>query len=295
MSMTRKLVAGWWVAAMLSGCASGGGGGGSSAQSEPAPILCIFVPIVCILAALDAAGQPASAALTPQAFTTWAELEGARPVVASSIGVRSDAGTPTDGTVTHNPAAALGDLAALGQPGIDRHKNGVYANPYALGWNYQSFGAWNEQQAGGSAAFAAASFGQATPGSAVPTTGNATFVGKAAGFYVSPTGEASVAVSELSVKADFSARSLGLATSGTTLSSDLRTPRAAPHLDVSGTLTYGPGSSRFAGTLRNAGGTMSGTTSGQFYGPAAQELGGAFVLKSGNTRETYTGAYGGKR
>lgn len=290
----KKVIAMAAAVSLVGGCASGGGGG-SSAQSEPAPILCIFVPIVCILAQLDAAGAPAGAALTPQAFTTWAEAAGGRPVVAASIGVRSDTGTLADGTMTHNPAAALGDLAALGQAGIDRHRNGVYANPYALGWNYQSFGAWNEQQPGGGAVFAAASFGQASPGSAVPTTGNATFVGKAAGFYVSPTGEAALAVSELAVKADFSARSLGLATSGTTVSSDLRTPRAAPHLDVSGTLTYAAGASRFTGTLRNAGGTMSGATSGQFYGPAAQELGGAFSLKSGSTRESYTGAYGGKR
>ena len=291
----RKAIATAAAMWVIAGCASGGGGGGSSAQSNPAPILCIFVPIVCILAEFDAAGGPTGAALTPQAFTTWAEAVGGRPVVAASIGVRSDTGTVTDGTVTHNPAAALGDLAALGQAGIDRHRNGVYANPYTLGWNYQSFGAWNEQHPGGGATFAAASFGQATPGSAVPTTGSATFVGKAAGFYVSPTGETALAVSELAVKADFSARSLGLATSGTTISSDLRTPRAAPHLDMSGTLDYAAGSSRFTGTLRNAGGTMSGASTGQFYGPAAQELGGAFTLKSGSTRETYTGAYGAKR
>jgi hypothetical protein len=40
---------------------------------------------------------------------------------------------------------------------------------------------------------------------------------------------------------------------------------------------------------------MSGSSKGQFYGPAAQELGGAFSLKSPTTLETLTGAYGAKR
>jgi hypothetical protein len=40
---------------------------------------------------------------------------------------------------------------------------------------------------------------------------------------------------------------------------------------------------------------MSGTSNGQFYGPAAQELGGVFALKSATTVETFVGAYGAKR
>jgi hypothetical protein len=40
---------------------------------------------------------------------------------------------------------------------------------------------------------------------------------------------------------------------------------------------------------------MSGRSNGQFYGPAAQELGGVFSLKSSTTMETLTGAYGAKR
>lgn len=39
---------------------------------------------------------------------------------------------------------------------------------------------------------------------------------------------------------------------------------------------------------------MNGMSSGQFYGPNAQELGGAFSL-SGPDLESYAGAYGAKR
>lgn len=304
-----KVIAVSTTLALLGACASGGGSEGSSSpQAEPNPFLCLFVPFVCILAQMDAAGQPASAALTPASFTTWAELERGRPTVASGLGVRStyesgtdgiirrtDAASATAASVTYDPAGAVGNLAALGQPGIERHSTAIFANPYALGWNFQSFGAWNEQPSAGSGAFAASSFGQATPGSAVPTSGSATFTGKAGGLYVSPAGQQAIAASDLTVRADFSSRSLNLATSRTTIASDLRSPSAAPHLDLAGTLSYAPGASRFNGTLTSAGGTLRGQTNGQFYGPTAQELGGAFSLKSGSSVETFTGGYGAKR
>jgi hypothetical protein len=202
-----------------------------------------------------------------------------------------------------------------GQPGIDVPKNflnpgneptpfadlntmdvGVIANPYALGWNYQSFGAWNDHATGiANGIMGATSYGAATPAQSVPAGGTATFSGKVGGLYASPEGLGSMAVAELSVGVNFSARSLSIASSSTTLSRDLRAATAAPQLDLSGTLRYAPGSSSFSGTLVNAGGTMSGTSSGRFYGPAAEELGGVFTLRSAAGPETFVGAYGAKR
>ena len=40
---------------------------------------------------------------------------------------------------------------------------------------------------------------------------------------------------------------------------------------------------------------MSGSSTGRYYGPTAQELGGVFTVKSPATAETLTGAYGAKR
>jgi hypothetical protein len=69
----------------------------------------------------------------------------------------------------------------------------------------------------------------------------------------------------------------------------------APSLDLKGTLTYSAGSASFSGSIVNAAGTMQGTSGGRFYGPAAQELGGTYALKSATTSETMVGAYGAKR
>jgi len=211
-----------------------------------------------------------------------------------------------DGSAT-GYATHTGTLAALGQPGIDRvagRADGPFAgatnaalvaNPYALGWNYQSFGAWNGHGATGNGAILANSFGLPTPASAVPASGTATFTGKSAGYYISPSGHGAISAAELTVSANFSARSLGFATSGTTIAHDIKAPAAAPHLNLSGSFTYSAGANAFAGTVTNAGGTMSGRSDGRFYGPAAQELGGVFSLRSSTSVETFTGAYGAKR
>lgn len=194
-------------------------------------------------------------------------------------------------------------LAALGQGGIDVRQQrpnatssdaGLNANPYVLGWEYQSFGVWNSQ-AGASGYIRASSFGAPTPGSALPTSDSATFSGKVAGVYISPQGQSAMAAGELSVNANFSTRSLAFSSSGTAITLDARTATAAPHLNLKGTLSYAPGTNSFSGTLANPGGTLSGSSQGKFYGPAAQELGGAFTVKSSTTVETFTGAYGAKR
>jgi hypothetical protein len=213
-----------------------------------------------------------------------------------------------------DPLISFTTLAAIGQPGIDvayarfaqasptnlpglfldNGANGMAlaANPYTLGWSYQSFGVWDRSDRN---SVNATSFGAATPVGAVPTTGSATFTGKLGGFYLSPTGQGSTATAELTVNANFSSRSLSFASGGTTLTRDLNSVMPAPNLNLKGTLTYSPGSSSFSGTLTNAGATMSGSSSGRFYGPAAQELGGVLTVKSATSVETFVGAYGAKR
>jgi hypothetical protein len=203
-------------------------------------------------------------------------------------------------------------LASAGQPGIDvvriddplggspfssrpaQHLS-VEPNPYVLGWNFQSFDVWDSADQTAGRRLTAQTYGAPTPASAVPTSGAATFNGKLAGLYISPAGEGSIAAADLAVNASFSSRSLSFASTGTTLTRDLSTGIAAPNLNMSGTLSYSPTTNTFSGTLKNASGTMSGTSSGHYYGPAAQELGGVFKVKSPTSVETFVGAYGAKR
>lgn len=237
--------------------------------------------------------------------------------LGADVGVRYDAQKHlvdfTDGDMPY--ADRFLNLSGVGHPELDAgvdsdlsefpqtpftsltaNSVGLVANPYVAGWEYQSFGVWNNQDITGEQGWVGAhSFGSGTADAAVPLSGTATFVGKFGGLYVSPAGEGSVAAGDVTVNADFSARSLSFASNNTVTTRDLAVATPAPNLNLSGTLTYAPDLARFSGTLTSAGGTMSGASNGQFYGPKAEELGGVFVVKSPTTVETFTGAYGAKR
>lgn len=264
----------------------------------------------------------ATAKASPPAFTTWRDLAGGTKAFAydtrTSLSYSSSSGEfmtyagpwssnlveverDTNGVLKgFNPETSFtmqGSLAGVGQPAILTTTTGagvdpiaLVANPYDAGWNYQSFGVWNQTNV-----VQASSFGAATPGSAIPATGAATFTGKLAGIYVSPTGQRSSAAADVTVNANFTTRSMDFASTATVLTRDLANGSAAPQLNLSGTLNYQRPYNSFAGTLTSAGGTLSGATSGRFYGPAAQELGGAFALKSTTSAEAFVGGYGAKR
>jgi hypothetical protein len=180
-----------------------------------------------------------------------------------------------------SPAGSIADVAMAG-------------NPFALGWNYQSFGIWNDLS---TQSIYAASYGSVAPVTGIPVTGQASFTGKLGGMYFSETAATALATANLTVSVDFSARTLSFSSTGTRISLPGLpfSGSFSPLLDITGTLAYATGNNSFSGTLKNVGGTMSGTSSGRFYGPTAQELGGTFALRSQTTPETFIGGYGAKR
>jgi hypothetical protein len=277
MNSQQRLLAVFASAGVLAGCAGGGGSGGSGpgsaaqsqpprAQSEPSPCGTLNGRSVqCVptqRAAIDAAMSAASQGSMPYAETFEA------------LGMFAPPGAPRRPTSQDKPAPTP--------------RPGSGADSTDLGFHYVSFGAWNSGPSQFGSGISASFGGQPTPASAVPTTGSATFRGNLIGIYSSPSGSHSTARANVVLDANFSSRSVGFASSNTTLNGS-----AAPRLDLTGTMNYAPGGS-FAGTLRSAGGTLSGSASGGFYGPRAEEAGGTFSLKSGGT-ESLTGAYGAKR
>lgn len=295
MNARRNVVSTLTAAAFAAGCATGGGHGSCTGDcnsngtidTRGESFACLFLPFLCPFIAANT-GVKASPTTNGEAsavpFTAWSAVPGGAVAEASSIT------TASSGEGTERVSYTSSSSAA---PVFEAREGGFVANPYALGWNYQSFGVWNDSASPDG--MRASSFGAATPSSAVPTVGSATFSGKLGGGYVSPTGERGAATADLRVSASFSARSLDLASSRTTLVRDAGGSVAAPHLDLRGSLTYAPGSSTFTGSLVNSAGTMTGSSTGRFYGPAAQELGGVFVMRSPTTSEKLTGAYGAKR
>jgi hypothetical protein len=171
----------------------------------------------------------------------------------------------------------------------------VLADSTSLGWNYQTFGVWSQETSASSFQFGAISAGAATPGGSIPTVGNPTFTGIAAGSYVDATGARFGTSANMSAVVDFGAHSIAFSTTNTvTMPFGVTgTTTGAPNLNLSGTLTYTAGTNQFAGGVATPGNTLTGTANGRFFGPAAEEIGGLYSAAGGGA--TMTGAFGGKR
>lgn len=237
-------------------------------------------------------GTPTAVDTAASSFTETLNSNGTitKVVITSPTGsVTFDAAAgDTIGHLTIDPTIS----AALKS---DESSFALAADPSTPGWEYQSFGVWSTGRVAGSGNAGVISIGAPTAGTAIPTTGTAIYTGKSVGFYTDTDGLGHATFSDLSVNADFAARTLGLSSAGTVKTHDYATTSSASNLNLTGTLTYAAGTNSFAGTLTTAGGTLSGTSTGRFYGPNAEELGGVFILKAGSGIETYGGAYGAKR
>ena len=278
----------------LAGCASGGGSGsaGSGPSTQPPPQSTASAPcgtingrpVQCVpnmRTIIDQQMAEIEAELRKMPVNLFEAYYGYTPYWATGSGYSSSVGTSGTGTgyVRADFAYELNGAATVA----------VAPAATDLGHQYQSFGVWNERIDASRGQITVWSQGQPTPAQGIPASGSATFQGRLSGVYVSPTGVGGTAASDLKVSADFGARSLAFASSATTVSGT-----AAPSLDLRGTLTYAPGQGRFSGSVANASGSLRGSSSGQFYGPRAEELGGVFAA-AGAGAERFVGAYGAKR
>jgi hypothetical protein len=140
------------------------------------------------------------------------------------------------------------------------------------------------------------SVGSKTSASSVPTTGSVTYRGYAGGIYTE--GAISRYAADATFNVNFGSRTVAFSTSNQTLTDILTGVTGATNmLQISGVMSYGPGSTKFSGNLTANGRTsllpLSGTGSGTFYGPTANELGGTFFLRGPTT--TLVGGFGGKQ
>jgi hypothetical protein len=167
----------------------------------------------------------------------------------------------------------------------------VTPEPSSQGWNYQTYGVW--ETGGGTASGSAGAFsvGVQTAGSAIPTTGNASFTGIVTGIYIDSTGTDHLLGAPLTVNVDFVQRSAAFNSQNMT---DQLDGSAFAGAALSGTLTYAAGQNSLTGTLTTSSGRLSGTATARFYGPSANELGGIFALTpvSGGGLERFGGGFG---
>jgi hypothetical protein len=179
-------------------------------------------------------------------------------------------------------------------PGDSVKRTLTYTVPGTDGFNlrYSSLGIWDSSNVstGAITQSAVVSYGSRTPGSDIPTTGTANYVGFMVGNAVE--GSKSYSVSALATAAaNFGSRSVAFMTSGS-MATDRATnvPIAdASGYNLTGTLSYAAGVNALSGTLTTANG-KSGAAAGTFYGPQAAELGVTFRVTQGGNQPFVGGA-----
>ena len=288
----------------LVGCGGGGGGGGSSTLSP-------FVNWSSVAAgtSVSISGDSQEATYSFDVATrTVTGLSFSAPSSGATFTATYDAqGEATNFSLTSARGTSLSFSRAAGDTfgylimnpkitvAISRDGTNTFfgANPLAYGFEYQSFGIWGTGSGTGSGTIGNLSVGAQTSGSAVPSSGTATYSGITGGRYVDGTGSPFYTSSLMSASANFSSRSLSFSTSGTEVTADLVTSSSAAALNMTGSLSYSAGSNQFSGSVSTTSG-LSGTATGRFYGPSAQEIGGSFLV-NGAGGEGYAGGFGASR
>ena len=210
-------------------------------------------------------------------------------------------------TVSFDRAAAGNSIACGGGScsASSPSATATVMDPFAQGWNYQTFGVWNVLGSPSSWQVGAVIAGNQTPPGALPPSGSATFTGFARGFYVNVAGERFSTDANMTASVNWTLRTVGFSTANTMLTNvNTQAQSADALLNLTGTLPFQAplGSTSFSGTLTAANG-LTGPSTGFFFGPNGQEIGGTYRLTTparasgANTTDlpSMVGAFGGKR
>ena len=302
------------LAATLVLSACGGGGGGSVSPSGSSVVTFTSWNTDLAGKTVKVDGQGKQVAYTyDSAQQKITGIEATKDAAASALFTFDGSSVLTQLAITStaagSPAGFTGDtISNLLWGGVDQDfvivenaagaGKAVVSDPRSGVWNYQSFGVWETYTTATTGDYGAMSLGANSSATAIPGSGTATFEGKVVGSYVNAAGEGHTALADLTVVADFGiARSLNFSTSSTTISAnDGGSITLRNDLNLTGILNIADPANSFSGTLYTTGsgsGTvLSGESTGQFYGPNAEELGGVFFLNRTGSLETYSGAYG---
>lgn len=291
---------------ILAACAGGGGGGGGSGGGgvaiTPFTSWSAIQPNTVVQASGGSAGanytaNPSTGQVlsisTPSQASSGATINFTYgPTYLTGISIQSAQGTSASLNTNAGDTIAVTSGGSI-LYGVNAAGTTTLLAPAAdyFGWNYQSFGVWITGQGTGSGSVGAASVGNVTPITGIPATGTGTFTGNTIGTFVNSSGVAFYTAGTMTATANFAAQTVAFSTSST-VAVNLATgvSSSAPGLNLSSNMTFAGGT--ISGPITSVSG-MSGTASGKFYGPSAQEIGGTYTLQGGGA--SLIGGFGGKR
>ena len=205
------------------------------------------------------------------------------PALAFMLG--TDAFKAAHSNFTFNTAAAPDDLPAdvvarrlTGETGVS-----------ALGnYDYLSWGKWNDGAGVADTIYTNSAWiaGSLTPAADIPVTGSASYSGHVVGK-LSEGGDISSIGGTTALTANFSGRSLTGTFDMTKNNAAWKTANLAA--------TWGAGTGNIAGTLATTDTAMSGAVNGNFFGPAANQVGGAWNLSNAGGVDKAAGVFTGNK
>lgn len=272
----------------IGGCTSGGGGdSGGGGGGGVAPVTQFSGPLTDIDDPVAVA--PRYTHLQFDGAQTATTSSGPRPPGDLVIEIDPDAGIvgitrlgdTTDFAIDFDNDSQVFDSGFVASPPSTNHRATMLIPGNASDYLYTSYGVWARDITSclfgtcGSSFFADAFyFGSPTQGSGTPIDGQAVFDGTMHGYY-SPVTQSAVALSgDATLNVDFGAKTVtgsfhNISTStilgpGVGTFNDIAIDASISGSSLTGTVTGGPGA--------------TGPISGDFFGPAAAELGGVFQM-----------------
>ena len=197
---------------------------------------------------------------------------------------------------------ANGDKFTASGPAVlidaaDGRNFAIWGDPAKLGFNYQTFGAWGDDDRG-EGIISVGSFGNSTSVPTVPQPGTATYNGASLGV-VEVAGVTGFTSSDVKIETNFS--DVSFETTNTTFA-DGAGPIPAGDLNLTGTGSVAGDGLRITGDLSAVSNpeptiNLDGRFRGRFFGPNAEEVGGTFFANDieGENDVKYLGAFGAKR
>ena len=292
---------------VLSGCS--GGGGHSASSTPPAPVSSV-IPAGSFLSGPGAAyaGPESGFAFTGGTFNSGTSGNGGATVTLTNdastgtarfLSISAPAGVGS--TYSHtfdlaNSAPGTGPLAGLiGVLEGTQFSDGSVQHELVLdpNLNFATYGLWVNVQSvsvgvesGATGAFA---IGQLTPAAAIPTTGSATYAGSTIGAMINGTTSA-LLTGSVNLTANFNSMSVN----GSMVLNSWATgaPAAFANLTLGpAPISAGNGGS-YSGPLNGSG--FTGSASGNFYGPHAEETAGTWAITN-NAGTNAIGSFGAKK
>lgn len=269
----------------LAGCGGGSGGGGG-----PGGVTNEFVKFpIAANTPTKIVGKGREATFNSGGISAFVSGDVSADVTVGDDGeVKSVAlKSATNGTKTWNGdnaemSTGFGGKILRGESDDGNRVIGV-GDPEANGFEYQTYGAWMDENTNKVGVF---SVGAVTPAANVPNSGTATFKGTAGGIYHDGANDPQAMMANATLDVDFANAKANFKTTDTQLETG-----ANDDLNMStGDLAIANGG--FSGAVSTVNG-MNGNVDGRFYGTgtdAAKEVGGTFVLTGGGA--TMAGGYG---